>query len=88
MEGAGRLLSSEPKHLWIMEISITNHRNDGVNPKLKSIFQKFWDQGYQAWVIGHSCEAIDEEMIDQVVRDQAHTFPSNNFLFLPEGATL
>lgn len=86
LEGASKLISTEPKNIWIIEISISSHRNDGINPKLKSVFSHFWNEGYTAWTIGDSCKPVKEATIDEVIREQRNTFDvGNNFLFMPKG---
>lgn len=83
LQGAQALLSAEPRHLWILEISIDRHRAGGINPELKNIFNQFWTRGYQAWALGATLDLVEPERIDQIMATQVNDLKAGNFLFIP-----
>lgn len=83
LEGAQALLSAQPQHLWIVEISINRHRSGGVDPELKQVFHQFWSRGYEAWALGQTLEQIDAGRIDRIMESQVNDIEAGNFLFLP-----
>jgi len=84
LEGAQALLDAQPQHLWILEISIDQHRAGGINPELKNIFNQFWSRGYQAWALDASLQAIEPARIDTIMTTQVNDLQVCNFLFLPD----
>jgi FkbM family methyltransferase len=87
LSGADRLINAEPKPLWLIEISILSHRPGGsvVNPSLKSIFQRFWDTGYDAWLVREPSRMVTPEMIDGILSSGEIPFQGNNFIFAERG---
>jgi FkbM family methyltransferase len=51
LDGAGRALAAEPRPIWMVEITVTEHQPTGsaVNPQLLATFDAFWRHGYEAW---------------------------------------
>ena len=81
LEGAQSLLSSQPKHDWIIEVSLNSHRKDGINPKLSWIFDQFWRNGYRSWVIEENLIEVDARKIEEISKTGEISFKSNNFVF-------
>lgn len=81
LEGAQSLLSSEPKHDWIIEVSLNSHRKDGINPKLRWLFDQFWRNGYRSWVIEETLTEVDAKKIDTISETGEVPFKSCNFVF-------
>ena len=61
LEGAINLLETDPKPIWMVEISIKEHQPKGkkINPDLITTFQIFWEHGYEAWTAKSSPRRID-----------------------------
>lgn len=83
LEGAQALIAAEPRHLWIIEISINRHRGGGINPSLRATFDQFWSRGYEAWAMGADLERIEPARIDEVLSTQVNDLGACNFLFVP-----
>ena len=87
LEGADKFLSRQPKPLWMVEISISEHQPKGtkINPNLSSIFQIFWNNGYEAWAVGEKVRSVGAEEIKAVVETGEDTLFTHNFLFIEKG---
>ncbi len=88
LHGAVRQLTRRPAPVWFVEICLDEHQPQGakVNPYLQSIFELFWQHGYEAHKVG--CESgpvTSEDVRDWAVgRDLPRT---HNFLFRADEAT-
>lgn len=87
LEGASDLLNLEPKPIWLMEISITEHqpKDLSINPNLSSTFQVFWDYGYEAWTADKQCRLICPDEIQNIIQSGKDTVLTHNFLFIEKG---
>jgi len=50
LQGANQTLMNEPRPIWMMEISLTEHQPAGtvMNPHFAKTFELFFLQGYRA----------------------------------------
>jgi len=87
LEGATAFLEMEPKPIWMVEITISEHQPKGVrtNPTLRSTFETFWKNGYEARTADTQCRVIHSEEIDKIVRTGVDTLQTHNFLFVEPG---
>jgi FkbM family methyltransferase len=87
LEGASSIIDMEPKPIWMVEISSSEHQPKGVsiNPNLLSTFHIFWDRGYEAWTADKQCRAIHPDEIEAIVRSGMDTLHTHNFLFIEAG---
>ena len=86
LEGACQFLAMDPKPIWMVEISTTEHQPEGVrmNPNLMSTFQLFWDNGYEAWTANHVPRHVSKKEIEDVCKGRKNIKVTQNFLFLEE----
>lgn len=89
LEGASNILGMDPKPIWMMEITVSEHQPKGisVNPHLLPTFQAFWSHGYEAWTIEKQCRVVLPEEIENIVQSGINTLNTYNFLFLEKGST-
>ncbi len=87
LEGASTLLCAKPKHIWMVEISISEHQPNGINinPNLLATFQLFWDKGYEAWTADNQGRQIFPEEIESIIKNTTDTLLTHNFLFIEKG---
>jgi FkbM family methyltransferase len=87
LEGASSIVQMQPRPIWMMEVSVTEHQPRGiaVNPDLSSTFQLFWSHGYEAWTADERCRIVHPDEIEQVVGTGADTLHTHNFLFIEKG---
>ena len=87
LEGAGKFLYLQPKPIWMVEISITEHQPKGIkiNPNLLSTFQIFWDKGYEAWTADKHLRLVSQDEVKSICRGGPNTLPTHNFLFIETG---
>ncbi len=87
VEGATSFLDREPKPIWIVEISISEHQPKGsnVNPNLLSTFSIFWNKGYEAWTVGKQLRPINPDEVENIARSAKDYLFTHNFLFIEEG---
>ena len=87
LAGASIFIAMDPKPVWLVEVSISEHQPDGIkiNPHLSSTFEVFWDSGYEAWTADSTCRLIQPDEIRQVVSSGTDTLHTHNFLFIEKG---
>ena len=87
LEGARSFITREPKPVWMNEISIEEHQPRGItiNPDLRSTFDLFWDEGYEAWTADRECREVLPMEIDKIVESGIDTLGTHNFLFIERG---
>lgn len=83
LEGATALLRNEPKPLWLLEISSTEHQPQGiaVNPHFAATFKIMLDAGYEAFTADKLMRRITWAEIEAVQNGEADMFGTHNFLF-------
>lgn len=89
LHGAMSLVRREPKPMWMVEVSVTEHQPEGVrvNPQLGATFSLFWDNGYGAWTAEREPRRITVSEVKAVAEGAEHTLRTHNFLFLEEGSS-
>jgi FkbM family methyltransferase len=87
LEGASSFLSADPKPIWMVEISTTEHQPKGiaVNPDFEATFQKFWNNGYEAWTASEEMRLVTKDEVEKICRGGRNTFSTNNFIFMESG---
>lgn len=87
LEGALQFIEMQPKPIWMVEISISEHQPKGmnVNPNLRETFQLFWDRGYEAWTADRHCRMVESREIEKIVVSGENTLGTHNFLFIESG---
>lgn len=91
LDGASLMINLTPKPIWMVEISISEHQDKGINinpninPNLLSTFRVFWNNGYEAWTADKQCRIIHPDEIEQIVRSGINTLYIHNFLFIEKG---
>ena len=84
LQGAMKTLHSDSKHIWIVEITATQHQPEAtpINPWLLDTFQLFFNAGYTASRVDGERSMVDEELVaSAAVTGQ---LGSNNFIFMPK----
>lgn len=86
LEGAKKQLCMNPKPIWMMEISISEHQPEGtkINPHLMQTFQMFWQHGYEARTADKAFKKVSKDIILKICEgDNSITLP-HNFLFMED----
>jgi FkbM family methyltransferase len=84
LRGAEYILGQNPKPIWLVEISISEHQPQGIsiNPNLLRTFKRFWDNGYEAWTADKRMRPITQMEIEKIVKGGPITIKTHNFLFM------
>lgn len=82
LEGASMMLASDPKPIWIVEITSEEHQPSGVerNPFFKETFQLFFQNGYQAACADRDMHPVTEKDVDLMSGGMLKPV-THNFLF-------
>ncbi|MBU0878489.1 MAG: FkbM family methyltransferase [Candidatus Omnitrophica bacterium] len=82
LEGAAKMLTNEPKPIWLVEITTTEHQMSGakINPNFKKTFQFFFQNGYEAFTVDQNIKIITAEQVDLASRG-IFRLATHNFLF-------
>ena len=83
LRGSSILLHMDPKPVWMIEISITEHQPVGVqiNPALIETFKVFWDAGYEAMTASNPPKLVTPQEIQSIVDTRVDTLNTHNFIF-------
>ena len=87
LQGAGRMLSSEPKPIWLLEVSVAEAKYGGleVNPNLLATFDIFRENGYEAWTVNSHPRPVSSKELDDIAETGHDTLRTHNFLFIEAG---
>lgn len=81
LDGARETMKRSPKPMWLVEICLTEHHADGLNPNFASTFEQFWDAGYEASTANQNRRAVTPDDVARWVASRARDFGSINFVF-------
>ena len=82
LQGAKQTLMNEPRPIWMMEISSTDHQPAGIvmNPHFAKTFELFFAQGYRAFTADEAAMEITPAIVQKVVAG-AQSLGTHNFVF-------
>lgn len=83
LQGASRLLSQQPRPIWMLEITVNEHQPQGVslNPHLLTTFELMAGAGYQALTAHSPARKIPVPEVQQIVATGRDTLGTHNFIF-------
>lgn len=81
LQGAEQVLAMSPAPAWLLEICLTEHHPDGINPHFLAVFDQFWGQGYSAFTADTQRRMVHREDVMRWVINQNRDFGHINFLF-------
>lgn len=82
LQGSTATLGNQPRPIWIVEISATEHQPAGtiINPYFSATFDMFFDHGYRAFTVDESSQPISRDLVNQVQTGKKQ-LTGHNFLF-------
>lgn len=80
--GASKLLSMSPKPTWLVEITLSEHRQGGINPNFQATFELFWKHGYEAFSIGSFPGHVTRHKLYDYLNNVNNSGFETNFLFI------
>jgi len=80
--GASKLLGQLPRPIWLVEITLSEHRQGGKNPNFEATFELFWKYGYEAYSIGSSPCLVTRAKLDDYLNNGNNKGFESNFLFV------
>lgn len=82
LQGATQTLQNEPRPMWMMEISTTEHQPAGtaINPNLAQTFEMFFCRGYRAFTVDAETIEITKSHVLNVIAER-RKFATHNFIF-------
>lgn len=82
LQGARQTINNEPRPIWMVEISTTEHQPHGVatNPTFKKTFDLFFDRGYRAYLAEKSGRELMKGDVEEIA-DSPSKINSHNFIF-------
>ncbi len=81
--GATKVLSLQPKPMWIVEICLDEYHPDGMNKNFQNTFDLFWQHGYNAFTADQSNKLIQRSEVEQWVKNGHSDFHTINYKFVP-----
>lgn len=82
LRGAIEALQSNPKPIWMIEITTTEHQpaQVGTNPYFAETFRLFFDYGYKAFTVEENSKEVTMDEITVMVKTQSKP-NTHNFIF-------
>lgn len=82
LQGAMKTLINEPRPIWLMEISSSEHQPAGVtmNSRFAETFSLFFEHGYQAFTADAAAEEVTPAKAQEVVTGN-RKLGTHNFVF-------
>jgi len=85
--GASQIMRLIPRPTWLVEITLSEHRQGRHNPNFVKTFELFWALGYTAATVGPEARELSRSQIETYARTGARAdWPWGNFLFRCTGA--
>lgn len=81
IKGSTNTLKMNPSPVWLMEICLTEHYPQGINPNFKAVFDAFWGHGYSAYSVEANERIVTSEDVDRWLRQGYRDFGYVSFLF-------
>ena len=84
LQGAMKTLHSDPSHIWIVEITATQHQPEAtpINPLLLDTLQLFFNAGYTASSVDGERRVVEEQFVESAA--VTGQLGATNFLFMPK----
>jgi FkbM family methyltransferase len=81
LQGAERVLSMQPKPVWLVEIVLTEQIPGGINRRFQETFELFWRHGYRAYLAHPDQRPVLPADVEHWVKTGVRTFGSYNYVF-------
>lgn len=80
--GASRILQAVPRPTWLVEITLSEHRQGDHNPHFVKTFELFWKLGYAASSVGPQPRKLFHSEIHEYAQAGSQPdWPTGNYLF-------
>jgi len=82
LQGAKQTLISEPRPVWMIEISSTEYQPEGtvMKPRFDKTFELFFAQGYRSFAASEAGKEVTPEVVRKVM-DGIQELDTHNFIF-------
>lgn len=84
LRGATRTLSRSPRPAWQVEICLTEHHPNGINPHFLDLFDLFWSHGYRALTADAAARLVTRDDVVRWVEQRRRDFGFINYVFESE----
>lgn len=86
LAGARDTLLRVPAPRWVVEVCLTEHHPDGINPRFGDVFALFREAGYEAFTLDpDGSRLVTREQVSEWVRDRSRPRGLANYLFQRPG---
>lgn len=84
LQGAANILQAVPRPTWLVEITLSEHRQGQDNPYFLETFEQFWKNGYEVREVGGkgSREISRSEIEEYVYTGNKPDWAAGNYLFV------
>jgi FkbM family methyltransferase len=81
LQGAQETLRRIPRPVWLVEVCLTEHHPDGMNPHFAQVFDIFLQAGYQAYTVGTDRRQVTAADVARWVATRRRDFGSYSYEF-------
>lgn len=82
LKGACLTLSRSLRPVWMVEVCLTEHHPNGMNPHFSDIFDAFWSYGYKAYTANNQFRSVHKRDVQRWVLNRIVDFGTHNFIFM------
>jgi FkbM family methyltransferase len=80
--GAKNILNLDPKPIWIIEVSFSDHMPQSQKyKKAKKVFELMWSSGYRSYFANINLIEFKKEALAKIVKRKNFTALTSNFMF-------
>lgn len=82
LAGAEETLARDPAPVWMMEVCLTEHHPEGLNPGFAGVFETFWRHGYRAVTLDDGgSRPVERGDVARWMERRSRDFGGINYLF-------
>jgi FkbM family methyltransferase len=83
LEGSSQMLANNPKPIWLIEITASEHqpRGVGINPRRSETFTHMFEAGYEAVTADKEMRLVTKTDVAAAQRESPSVAGAHNFLF-------
>lgn len=81
LRGAQLLIDTHPAALWLLEICLTEHHPEGINPHYLDTFRFFFERGYRAFAVDGGMKEVTPADVQRWFNTRTRDFGYVSYVF-------
>lgn len=86
LQGASKVLMSDPRPIWLMEVTLSENWPAGGNPNFLNTFELMWSHGYRTRSVGPNGREISPDEVREYAAGRTQPdWATTNYVFTVDG---